>query len=477
MAVADDPLQRAAGGQQFGLGGGGGHLGDKRVHRRAADAGVVAGVGRGGGLAAKHVGVFLARVVGALVGQRNHVEIEIVQPLLVQREVSRAKVHLHTQLLQVAYPRRGGGHAAFAALQVFEDKRLPFGVAQRAVAHFPARVFQQRLCTPQVVAQCGGTVGARRHGHGAKRGGRNAVAKRLHQRQLFGAGQSGGRAVSVAKQAVDALVGVVEQLAVHPLVVHGQAQRFAHTRVLKFVAAGVEHVTLKARRQVMFELTLDQLTRIKLLACHPARPVACGEETHQVEFTCLQGFELGGVVFVDFDDHTVKVVAATFDVEVTRPVVRVAHIGDVFAKPHRANFVGAAANGDVHHHLVKRFGLAVFHAPLAAEDGQAAHGQRQLAVGFVEAKTHRVVVQHIHTCHILQHGFVRGGRKRPNEGVVGVFYIGGQHRAAVVKPCLGTQAEGGAQAIVGHHHVFGQQAVARAGFVQRPCQQAVEHKG
>ena len=227
----------------------------------------------------------------------------------------------------------------------------------------------------------------------------------------------------------------------------------------------------------MFELTLDQLTRIKLLACHPARPVACGEETHQVEFTCLQGFKFGCVVFVDFDDHAVKVVAATFDVQVTRPVVGVAHIGDVFAKPHRANFVGAAANGDVHHHLVKRFGLAVFHAPLAAEDGQAAHSQRQLAVGFVEAKTHCVVVQHVHTRHVLQHGFVRGGRKRPNEGVVGVFYIGGQHRAAVVKPCLGTQAEGGAQTIIGHRHIFGQQAVARAGFVQRPGQQAVEHKG
>jgi hypothetical protein len=36
--------------------------------------------------------------------------------------------------------------------------------------------------------------------------------------------------------------------------------------------------------------------------------------------------------------------------------------------------------------------LAVLHAPLAAEDRQAAHGERQFAVGLLEAETHGALV-------------------------------------------------------------------------------------
>ena len=126
----------------------------------------------------------------------------------------------------------------------------------------------------------------------------------------------------------------------------------------------------------MAELAFDQLTRIKLLAIDAARPVARREKPHQVKLAGLQRFKFGGVVLVDLDRDAVKIAHAAPHAEVFGPVGRIAHIGDVLAKAHRAYSVRAAANRYVHHHRVKTFGFAAFHAPAAAEHWQAAHRQR-----------------------------------------------------------------------------------------------------
>ena len=105
MAVRDDALQRAASGQQLSFGFGAGHARDDRIDGRAADAGQIARVFGDGRLAAEQVGKFLARVVGAGISQRGDVELEAIEPLLVQRKVNRAVIELNAEFFQVARPR------------------------------------------------------------------------------------------------------------------------------------------------------------------------------------------------------------------------------------------------------------------------------------------------------------------------------------------------------------------------------------
>ena len=156
----------------------------------------------------------------------------------------------------------------------------------------------------------------------------------------------------------------------------------------------------------MLEFTFDEFARVEFFAVDTARPVAGREEAHHVEFAGLKRFEPGRVVFVYLDQHAVEIGRAAPYVQVLAPVVRVAHVGDVFAETHRPDFVGAAADRNVHHHLIKSLGLAAFHAPFATEHWQATHGQWQFAVGPFEVVTHRALVDDFNAGDVFQHGFI-----------------------------------------------------------------------
>ena len=103
----------------------------------------------------------------------------------------------------------------------------------------------------------------------------------------------------------------------------------------------------------MFEFSLHQLAAVKTLSVYPACPVPGGKKAHQVEFTGFHSFQSGGVVFVNFDRHTVKIGRSFAHVKVFGPVTRVAHIGNVFAKFDGPDLVRSAANRVVHHYLVE----------------------------------------------------------------------------------------------------------------------------
>ena len=154
-----------------------------------------------------------------------------------------------------------------------------------------------------------------------------------------------------------ALVGVVEHLPVHPLVVQRQGQGLAHAQVLQQRAAGVEHIALKACWQLVGKLALHQLASLEFFAIDAPRPVARTEKAHQIKLTSLQRLQPRGAVFVNLDVNARKVVLAAAHIQIARPVLRIQHVGDVFAKVHRANAVGAAANGRVGDHLIE--GLAL----------------------------------------------------------------------------------------------------------------------
>ena len=471
--MADHALQRAAGGQKIGFGLRPHHVADEAVHGRVLDAGQIARVFGVRGLAAEQVGVFLPGVGRARISDGGDVEVEGLQALLVEREVHRAVAELDAQLVQVANPGRHHAGAGLVAVQVVQHHGLALRVLEHAALHAPARFAQQLLCTAQVLAQAvGALVGARRLEGGAEGGGGDVLAVRLHQRHLRGVGLADGRALGVAEQALDPAIRAVEHLPVHPLEVDRQAQRLAHAHVLQEGPARVEHVALKAGGQLVLELALDQLAALELGAVHAPRPVAGRIKRHQVELAGLQRLQPRGVVAVDLDLHAVEVARAALDVQVARPVGRVAHIGDVLAEVDRADAVGPAADGRLHHHLVEGFALP----PVAAEHRQAAHRERQLAVGLAKAKAHGALVQHVRAGHIDQQRLVRRRDKGAHERVEAVFDVGGQHRRAVMKARLTPQPEAGRQAVGRHLHVLGQQAVGGALLVQRASEQCVEHQ-
>ncbi len=157
----------------------------------------------------------------------------------------------------------------------------------------------------------------------------------------------------------------------------------------------------------MFELGLHQFPGVKTLAADPTRPVASGKKPHQVKLAGLEGFQPGGVVLVDFHGDAVEIVDAALYVEVFRPVAGVAHIGNVLAKAHRANFVGPAADRDIRHHLVKRFWFAILHAPLTAKHWQATHREGKPPVRLLETVAHGSLIHDVHASHIFQQAFVR----------------------------------------------------------------------
>ena len=115
VAVRNDALQRMAGRQQLRLGFGRGHGLDHGVHGGVFHARKVARVLGVCRLAAEQVGKFLARVVRALEGHGGDVEVKLLQALLVQRKVHRAKAQRDAQLFEAAHPGRDGAHAARVA--------------------------------------------------------------------------------------------------------------------------------------------------------------------------------------------------------------------------------------------------------------------------------------------------------------------------------------------------------------------------
>ena len=158
----------------------------------------------------------------------------------------------------------------------------------------------------------------------------------------------------------------------------------------------------------MLEFSLDQFPGIKAFAVNAARPVTGREEPHQVKFTRLERFQPGRVVLVNLDRDALEISAAAAHVQVPGPIRCIAHIGDVTAKFDRADPVRPAADRDIHHHLVERFGLAVLYTPFAAENRQAAYCQRQLAVGLLEAVAHGALIHYVQPRHIFQNVLVGG---------------------------------------------------------------------
>ncbi len=105
---------------------------------------------------------------------------------------------------------------------------------------------QQGLGFAQVGAQAAESPsGAWWHRHGAKRCRGQIYGHKAASVPVLRRWAPPWSRKRVAKNAVHPLVGTVEHLAVHPLIVQRQPQGLAHAHILQFGQAGVEHIALE----------------------------------------------------------------------------------------------------------------------------------------------------------------------------------------------------------------------------------------
>ena len=263
-----------------------------------------------------------------------------------QRKVDHFVLHLNAQLFQVFGKRGDHTPHGTRTVQKFDGQRLASAVAQSAIAVSPTGISQQITRLAQVVAQGVPRIdGQIRLGRLRnvlfENSGRQLGRQRLQQSQFIVAGSAFGLEVAGHKVPTHAAVGVVKQLAIQPLKVHGQRDRLAHTHILELVAAQVELKALKVARIAVRQLGLDQLATLECAAREGPGPLARNERLHVIELPRLEGFELRGAVFVNFVGDAVKVEQSLAHIQVFGPISRIAHIGDVFAKLHRADSVRA----------------------------------------------------------------------------------------------------------------------------------------
>ena len=291
----------------------------------------------------------------------------------------------------------------------------------------------------QVVTQAAGGHGAGAHRNSAKNLRLQFVPQWLQQRHLVWLGQTFGMKLAVRKVAIHALVNAVKKLSVHPLKIKRQANRLPDTNVLKLRFAQVENVALKVTGVAVFKRALDQLARGELLARVLPRPVARDEFAHEVVFTRLKAFKTRGFVEVNLEGDAVEIKLPFSRGQVSGPVIRITHIGDVAAHFVAGQFVRARADGDVSDDFVERFATT----PLVTEDGHTAHHQWQFRVRRCKVKAHQPFADHDHTFDFCVNRAELRRSQLADQLRVRMQHVSGQHGRAVMKFGFGIKAECG----------------------------------
>ena len=394
------------------------------------------------------------------------------------REIHHLVIHLETQLFQVFGVGRDHPTHGARVVQKLQGEGLAFGIAQSAITVRPAGLGQQVPRQAQMVAQ-GFTRGGVQTGDGWQGHGLvehlagQFVPQRLEQAQLVSRWHPFGLEIAAHEIPPHPRVGLVEQLAVHPLVVHGQANGLAHPFVLELGQAGVEHEALEVARIAVLQLLFDERTVVKQLAFVGPGPFTRHKGLDVIELTRLERLELCGAVLVELVGDAVEIEHAAAHAQVFGPVVGVAHVLDVFAEVGFAQCVRARGDGHIGHHLVKRLAGT----PLVAEHWHAADDQRQLGIGTLEIKADLAISEDRHALDLAEIGAKLRSGLFAGEALKGLLHIGGQHRVAIVETGLGVQPEGGREFVGCHAHILGQQAIGGGGLLGIAGEQGFEHQG
>ncbi len=275
--------------------------------------------------------------------------------------------------------------------------------------------------------------------------GGSCSAERFQQRQLVFLGQTPRGQFAVAEIAVAARVLVIKQIAVRPGEVEGQRQRAAHAPILEFVTPGIHDETLHAGVIAMCQLFFDDAAIGELRPDIIARPLFGIAHQREIEFAGLERLEMDSLVRIIFIGDAFEIEHAASGAQRARPVVRITHIGDVFAESVLIDRVRAAADGRCARQLVECLALA----PLMREHLHLRSDQVQFGIALDELETHRALVDHHRLLDIRPVKTELWVALVALERIEADFYIFGQHRIAVGKTCARIKAESDRKPVVG----------------------------
>ena len=186
----------------------------------------------------------------------DHVEIERLEPLGVDREIDEAGIQFDAEQREVVLKDGLASTQGVAGFEPLELERLAFGVAQHAIgADFPARLLEQAAGLFQIVAQpvdVAGRYGLSCHA-GPNTAGRQVGTKGFEQAQAPPA--MAGPAAAKSEFANKLFCPLVFLVDVDRGEVVGKIQRFAHAAILEQRLAQVEDVRLVPHAEAARKLT------------------------------------------------------------------------------------------------------------------------------------------------------------------------------------------------------------------------------
>ncbi len=279
------------------------------------------------------------------------------------------------------------------------------------------------------------------------------------------------RKIATVEIACGALVKIKEIIVVDPFEIKQLKDRLAHANVREDRTPCVEHQTLHAFGQAVGEPFFDNSAfaqRRKIVCGLPASGVCFHAQIIKAFFECL---EMCVAVAIIVEAYGLEIPQAAVDWQIAPPVIWVALECDRFARPHRADGVGAAAE--------KRLKAGVFKGRsinrVFCQNRHQANDERQFAiVGAGKVEAHRALADDLR---FHNFGVISSVIRPPfvAQQFPGKDDIIRRHHFAIGKPRRLINCKGDKAARCVSRHAFREQSVEGERLVIAARKQALDH--
>src|SRR6202022_1001469 len=183
--------------------------------------------------------------------------------------------------------------------------------------------------------------------------------ERLKQRHFLRRRWSDGHQIGILKWRMSTDISAIHDGLVGPLEIERIAERFAHARILEFVAPGVEEPALRARwRIVRKQFALDAAVhqRRKIVA---RVPYPRGELLAKQVIAAGEAFEGDIAVAVEIEPQSIEIVAASIDGKISAPPIPDALKLDETIDLEFRHFVGPGSQRNIERRFIERMGRVI----------------------------------------------------------------------------------------------------------------------
>ena len=279
--------------------------------------------------------------------------------------------------------------------------------------------------------------------------------------------------------AVDALVLIEEQQAVHRFEVEGVGQRLTHFRVFELVAARVQEIALHTSDGVIRERSLYDIAALhgwKIILFSPALGTILVAII--VLSALLEGFPGCILVEIVLVAQAVEIIAPDIDAQILAPIVIDARPGDGASGRHAVDLVGGRAERDFKRRTgnVALLALCILaFPPVLGQNGKLSQNLRQFAIALLaEGEFHLMFASlfrllHVAIIFVVHRRLLLQHIERPDHVIDG-------DRLAIVPFRFWIELELNPGEIIGILQGFGNERVLRRSLIERIRHQRVVEK-